>query len=48
MKELTNNEMMSINGGAVNWAIVAGIGTLVSFIIGAIDGYVNPQKCNNR
>lgn len=48
MRELNQNEMEQIQGGAVNWAIVAGVGTAISFVIGVIDGYINPLKCNNK
>lgn len=45
MKELNSKELHDINGGsqlAIGLAIVAGI----TFIIGIIDGYVRPLKCN--
>lgn len=46
MKKLTNEEMYQINGGAVKWGVIAGIGAFASFIIGIIDGWTNPKKCN--
>jgi len=45
MKELNSSELSSINGGnhlAIGLAIIAG----VTFLIGVIDGYVRPLKCN--
>ena len=46
MTELKNNEMHEIraggNGVAIGFLIAAGI----TFIIGVIDGYVRPLKCN--
>ena len=45
MIELSNNELHEINGGggiSLGLAIFAGI----TFIIGVIDGYVRPLKCN--
>lgn len=44
MKELNNEELHNIHGGGVAFglAIFAGI----TFIIGVIDGYVRPLKCN--
>ena len=42
---MTNEELFSIKGGT-NW-LAAGIGsTLVSFLIGLIDGFIRPLKCN--
>ena len=44
MKDLTKSELLELKGGGV------GIGLLVAaaivFIIGVIDGYVRPTKCN--
>lgn len=46
MKELNKNEMHEITGGgngvAIGFLIAAGI----TFVIGIIDGYVRPLKCN--
>lgn len=44
MRELSVNEMHSVKGGGavVGLAIVAGI----TFLIGVIDGFVRPLKCN--
>lgn len=45
MKELSVKELNSISGGnhfAIGLAIAAGI----TFIIGVIDGYVRPLRCN--
>lgn len=44
MIEINNNELKQIKGGGVGLgiAIVAGI----VFIIGVIDGYIRPLKCN--
>ena len=45
MKELSINELNEVNGGggiSLGLAIFAG----VTFIIGVIDGYVRPLKCN--
>lgn len=47
MKELNSSELSSINGGnhlAIGLAIIAG----VTFIIGVIDGYVRPLRCNQE
>lgn len=47
MNKLTNNELKTINGGAVStgfWIILGGVGLL---LLGILDGYRNPLKCNN-
>ena len=46
MNKINNLEMQRINGGAIKWGIIAGIGGFASFIIGVIDGWMNPKKCN--
>lgn len=46
MIKLKKDEMKTINGGGVNFGIVIAIGSLVSFIVGIIDGYIRPIKCN--
>lgn len=45
MKEINSQELHEINGGshiAIGLAIAAGI----TFLIGVIDGFVRPLKCN--
>lgn len=43
--KLQNNELENIKGGgATLWAVLGGIGLLV---LGILDGYFNPLKCNN-
>ncbi|MEE3342931.1 MAG: class IIb bacteriocin, lactobin A/cerein 7B family [Bacilli bacterium] len=46
MNKLNDKQIQSINGGAIKWGVIAGIGGLASFIIGMIDGWMNPKKCN--
>jgi len=43
--KLTNNELLKIMGGSVNWSMVSVIGTIISFIAGIVDGYLRPIKC---
>lgn len=45
MVALNDRELQSINGGVAVWAIL-GIFGVITFIIGLIDGYVRPIKCN--
>lgn len=40
MIELNQNEMKKIQGGGVNWTLIAGIGAVISFIVGVIDGQI--------
>lgn len=42
--QLTNNELLEISGGG--FSIITGIGALITFIIGFVDGYIKPSKCD--
>ena len=45
--KLNNEEMIEVKGGAINYKFLAGIvGGAVVFLIGLIDGLLNPRKCN--
>ncbi len=44
--ELSNYELSTINGGKANYALYFGIAAAVTFIIGVIDGFLRPLKCN--
>jgi len=44
VQEITKNELKQIKGGGVGVGILIAAG--VVFIIGVIDGYVRPLKCN--
>ena len=44
--ELTKEEMLQIDGG-INWYLIGGIGSLITYLIGIISGYTNPTECNN-
>ena len=46
MKELKKDELMKVNGGGFSIGLGFLIGGLTTFIIGVIDGYVRPLKCN--
>ncbi len=47
---LNEAELYTIKGGAfsLKTAILVGIGGLITLLVGVIDGYMNPQKCNMR
>ncbi|MDD6879458.1 MAG: class IIb bacteriocin, lactobin A/cerein 7B family [bacterium] len=45
MINIDNNELMSIDGGISTWTAV-GIGAAVVFLIGVVDGFFRPLKCN--
>jgi hypothetical protein len=46
IKELKKEELKDLNGGGLSLLGVAGIISGAVFIIGVIDGYVRPLKCN--
>ena len=45
MKELTNEELVKLDGGLNPWAVI-GIVSVVIFAIGVFDGYTRPLGCN--
>ena len=47
MNKINNEELRKVKGGAINLKLMAGIGAFASFLIGVIDGLMNPKKCNN-
>lgn len=46
--KLTETELMAVKGGAfgLKTAIIVGVGGLITLLVGIIDGYINPLKCN--
>lgn len=46
MKILNNDEMLKINGGGITYKLLGLIGGAVIFLIGLVDGIINPRKCN--
>ncbi len=46
IKEISCDELKDIDGGGLTLLGVAGIVAGAVFIVGVIDGYVRPQKCN--
>ena len=45
MKQLTNEELLHVNAGAINTWVAVAAGIFV-FAVGVIDGYIRPLKCN--
>lgn len=45
---LQERELENIKGGAIGlrYAILTGLAGLITLLIGVVDGYMNPQKCN--
>ena len=44
MEKLNNKELKKISGGGLGLGILIGAGII--FLIGVIDGYIRPLKCN--
>lgn len=47
MKKINDEHLKKVKGGGINWTMMAGIGAVASFLIGVIDGLINPKKCNS-
>lgn len=43
---LTNEDLYNVKGGAIKAGVLALIIGGVTFIIGVIDGYLRPLRCN--
>ena len=47
MTKLSNDELESIKGSGISWSIIGlAISGIISFIIGVVDGFKRPLKCN--
>lgn len=46
MRELSKEELNGINGGMSIATKIFLIGGIVSFVIGVLDGFTRPLKCN--
>ena len=44
-KELDDQELMQVTGGAIKWAVVGLIAGIGAFLAGIVDGYLRPFKC---
>ena len=47
MKKIDKNKMKVINGGgSFSIGLILGLGSIINFLIGVIDGYTRPLRCN--
>lgn len=46
ISELNNNDLKNIEGGAVSPWVVIGVSAGIVFLIGVLDGFFRPLKCN--
>ena len=47
MKEINNQELECITGGNISLWTIIGVSALVVFVVGIIDGIVNPRACGS-
>ena len=47
IQEISKEELRDVDGGGLSILAAAGIVAGAIFVIGVIDGYVRPQKCND-
>jgi len=43
---LKESQLKEVTGGGFSFGLLVGIGALITFLIGAIDGYVRPLACH--
>mgnify|MGYP003305308979 CR=1 FL=1 len=41
---IETSELVEIRGGASKWILIGG--AVLTFLVGLIDGYIRPVKCN--
>ena len=46
--KLSNDELYSVSGGGIGWGIAGLIAGIITFVVGVIDGYMRPLKCNQK
>ncbi len=46
MEKLNKKELMNVHGGGIGLGTGLLIGAGIIFIIGVIDGFIRPLKCN--
>ena len=42
---MSNEELLSVKGGASRGVILGTIGLVITFLIGVVDGYLRPLGC---
>lgn len=50
MNNLSNQELININGGGIKLSMASflGISAIVSFVIGAVNGFLRPLTCSSK
>lgn len=43
---MNNEELFNVKAGISKGFILGGIGVIISFLIGVVDGYLRPLSCN--
>lgn len=43
---MSDSKLYSISGGKSKYSILAIVGGLITFLIGVVDGFIRPTKCN--
>lgn len=43
---LSKEELYTIQGGGIKFGWIATIGSLITLVVGIIDGYLRPLGCN--
>ena len=43
---MSDSKLYSISGGKAKYYILAIVGGLITFLIGVVDGFIRPTKCN--
>ena len=46
MRIMNENNMENVVGGGINIWAVAGITSIITFLVGVFDGFTRPYKCN--
>ena len=46
MQNLSKEELMKVDGGGISLGAGLLIGAGIVFLVGLIDGYIRPLKCN--
>ncbi|MBQ8871390.1 MAG: hypothetical protein IJ018_01425 [Bacilli bacterium] len=47
MEKIEEKELKNIKGGSVSVGTILAIGAGIVFLVGIVDGFVRPLKCNS-